>query len=88
MLEIKIHDFRQNRERRIVDNDASVWILRTLVVSAGKERTDDFSASQPVLCDRPVFYYLVNPRRRVTVVCCLLRFELVNELLILGIRVQ
>ena len=72
MLEIKVHDLRQNRERRIVDNDASVWILRTLVVSAGKERTDDFSTFQPVLLDRPVFYYLVNSRRRVAVVGCLL----------------
>ena len=79
MCVVKVHDLRQDRKRRIVDNDRAVRIRHFLIVPARIERPHDGPPLQSVFPNRPRLHGLVHGRGRVAVVRCLLRLEFLNK---------
>ena len=86
VLVVELHDLADYREWWIIDDDAAALVLVPLVVSTWPERSDDVAAVYSVSFADPLEDGLVYVVRRVTVVGRLLRFELVNELLVLVSR--
>ena len=76
-------DFAENRKGRIVDHDAPCGIVGAFVIRAGIEGTDDLSAVQAVVLHGEVPHGAVDVVRRVHVVRCEIRLELVDEGLVL-----
>ena len=81
-LAVEVDDLREDRERRVVDDGAAVWIVKALVVTAGEERTDNFAAFERVALHRPCADSCVHVRRREAVVGRALRLELLDEALV------
>ena len=72
-------DLAQDRERRIVDDDAAFRVLGRLVVSARVKGPKDLRAAEIVPGHRPVAHGSVNVGRRVAVVRGQLRLEFLHE---------
>ena len=86
-LHVVIHvppdDLRKDRKRRIVYDDIAGVILFLLVVPPRVKRPDEVLGIKLVGVRDPLFHGVVNFLRRVAVVRCMLRLELIQELLIL-----
>ena len=76
-------DVAQDREGRVIKDHAPVRIFIRLVVSAGKEWTDNLRRLQIVALQNPGLHRLVHVRWRVAVVARALRLKLVHECLVL-----
>ena len=83
MLVVELHDLRQDRKRRIVHDHASRLVLLGGVVSARIEWPHEPRALHVVPARHPVGYRVIYELRRVAVVRCLFRLELLQELVIL-----
>ena len=85
MILIPCEDLRQDRKRRVVDDDAPVGIILSLIIAARIKRTDDLAILPPVFLNGPVFHRVINSGRGVTVVGCELWLEFVLKLVVLFI---
>ena len=81
-IKVKLADFGQNRERRVVQDDASVRVVEVLIIAARPERPHDAAGVDAVLPAGPVAHRVIDQRRRVAVVGGQLRLELVDKLLV------
>ena len=85
MILIPCENLRQDRKRRVVDDDAPVGIILSLIIAARIKRTDDLAILPPVFLNGPVFHRVINSGRGVTVVGCELWLEFVLKLVVLFI---
>ena len=83
MLVVELHDLRQDRKRRIVHDHAARLVLLGGVVAARIEWPNEPRALHVVPARYPVGYRVIYKLRRVAVVRCLFRLELLQELVIL-----
>ena len=84
-VEIKIADLRQDRKRRIVKHDASIRVVKRLVVSAWIKWTDDTARIDTILLARPVTDGIVDKRRRVAVVRRLFGLKFCYKIIVLWV---
>ena len=83
LLAVELHDLRQDGERRVVYHHVLRSVLFRLVVTARIERTDEVLAVELVFFRHPLSDGVVYALRCVAVVCCFLRLELVQEVVVL-----
>ena len=79
LRDVERGDFPDDRKGRVVDYHAPRGVAVCLVVAARPERAHDLAPAEVVFAHRPVAHRLVDVRRRVAVVGCLARLELVEE---------
>ena len=79
---VELANLGKHRERRVVEHDHAVGVIKALVIPAGIKRTHHFRRVDAVLGARPVLDDLVHLRRRVAIVGGLLRLELLDEALV------
>ena len=71
---------RQNREWRIVYHHASVRIICCLIICTRPERAYYFlSVVYMSIVYKPSYYFVLNVRRCVAIICCFFRFEFFNK---------
>ena len=75
-------DGRQDRKRRVVQNNAPLWIILRLIVLARPERPDDPGLINSVLLTHPVAHRVVYFRRGHAVICCQLRLKFLYKLFV------
>ena len=81
-IKVKLADFGQNRERRVVQNGAAAGVVEVLIIAAGPERPHNAARVDAVLSAGPVSHRVIDQRRRVAVVGGQLRFELLDKFLV------
>ena len=84
MRKVEFFDFGEDGEWRVVDDDAVFWIFCVFVIAARIKWTNYLRAFvKAVMLEHPLFYRFVNVRRRIAIVRCQFRLELINKRLVL-----
>ena len=84
-VKIKIADLRQDRKRRIIKHDASIRVVKRLVVSARIKWSDDTARIDTILLARPGADSIINDRRRVAVVRRLFWLKFCDKIVVLWV---